>query len=261
MRLSEKIKAKGTVGLENYNYISRAELKSRAKDLLRGRWKDAILLNVVPTVLTIILMILAVVTITLVRQETGISTGGGIDSGNYGVSSSNDFDSTGSGIISTFITVGISYTFLNWLRDPGMQIRPLKDAFQAFTKKYFLSTLLIYIITFIFTVLWTLLLVIPGIIKSFSYSQAYFIYKDREAVAGSEKPSALDCITESRRMMDGHKWEYFILQLSFIGWGLLSILTLGIGFLWLNPYMNATYAAFYDNLSQNYYADDEIADF
>ena len=244
--------------MENYNYISRAELKTRAKDLLRGRWKDASLLNVVPTLLTIIIMLLAVGTIALLRQSIGVSTGGGMDSGNYGVSSSNDFRTTGSGIISTLITVGISYTFLNWLRDPRMKIRPLKDAFQVFTKKYFLSTLLIYIITTIFTILWSLLLVIPGIIKSFSYSQAYFIYKDREAVVGSEKPSALDCITESRRMMDGHKWEYFVLQLSFIGWGILSVLTLGIGFLWLNPYMNATYAAFYDNLSRNYYANDEI---
>ena len=72
------------------------------------------------------------------------------------------------------------------------------------------------------------------------------------------KVSALDCITESRKMMDGHKWEYFVLQLSFIGWGILSILSLGIGFLWLNPYANATYATFYDNLTENSTFDESV---
>lgn len=243
----------GTVGLENYT--SRAELKTRAKNLLRGRWKDAILLNIAPTLLTIAILIVAISAIALLNQQLSFSTSGNMN--NYDVSYSENF-STGGGIISALITTGISFTFLDWLRNPEMRIRPLKNAFQIFTKKYFLRTVLIYILTSIFTFFWTLLFVIPGIIKSLAYSQAYFIYKDRTDHSENEKPSALDCITESRKMMNGHKWDYFLLQLSFIGWGLLSVLTFGIGFLWLNPYMNATMAAFYDDLSKNYYRTEQV---
>ncbi len=251
----KKIRVKGTVGLENYK--RRAELKQEVKDLFRGRWKDAVLLNLVPTILTVIVGIIGIIAVIgIMNQPMDVSSS---YPPNYDSSySDNTGTSTGSGIIAALITTGISFTFLDWLRKPELRIQPFKNAFQVFSKKYFLRVVLIYIIVSIFTFLWTLLFIIPGIIKGYSYSQAYFIYKDRMEHSEGEKPSALDCITESRRLMDGHKWEYFILQLSFIGWGLLSLLTLGIGFLWLNPYMNATYAAFYDNLSQNYYANDEI---
>src|SRR5690606_11316295 len=107
--------------------------------------------------------------------------------------------------------------------------------------KYFRIILLGFLIG-IFTFLWSLLLVIPGIIKSLSYSQAYFIIKDHPEM------SVLDAITESRHRMNGYKWKYFLLNLSFIGWGILSILTLGIGLLWLVPYITASYAAFYNDL-------------
>ncbi|WP_226799594.1 DUF975 family protein [Carnobacterium mobile] len=251
----KKFRVKGTVGLENYK--RRAELKQEVKDLFRGRWKDAVLLNLVPTILLIIVSIIGIIAV-IGAMNLSMDVSAGYPQ-NYGISySDNTGTSTGSGIIATLITTGISFTFLDWLRKPELRIQPFKNAFQVFSKKYFLRVVLIYIIVSIFTFLWTLLFIIPGIIKSYSYSQAYFIYKDRMEHSEGEKPSALDCITESRRLMDGHKWEYFILQLSFIGWGLLSLLTLGIGFLWLNPYMNATYAAFYDNLSQNYYGNDEI---
>ena len=91
----------------------------------------------------------------------------------------------------------------------------------------------------LYSVLWGLLFIIPGIIKSISYSMAPFIMADNPDM------SAKEAITASRELMDGHKGDSFVLGLTFIGWELLSVLTLGIGTLWLNPYMNATYAAFY----------------
>lgn len=233
-------------------YKSRAELKSETKALLKGRWKEAVLLNAVPTILTIIVMAISIGVLAVLFKDLMANPD------MYNTTSSEGSGSTSTGIISAFLTVGISFTFLDWLRDPEMRIQPFKHAFQVFTKKYFVGTLLVYLLTAIFVTLWTLLLVIPGIIKAFSYSQAYFIFKDRKTFAGNEKVSALDCITESRKMMDGHKWEYFVLQLSFIGWGILSVLSLGIGFLWLNPYMNATYAAFYKNLTENTSYDESI---
>jgi uncharacterized membrane protein len=233
-------------------YKNRRELKLEAKELLSGRWKEAILLNAIPALLTITVMAISASVLFALFGELMTNP----DS--YNTAPADSSGSTTVSIVSAFLTVGISYTFLDWLRDPEMRIQPFKQALQVFTKKYFLGTLLVYILTSIFLALWTILLVIPGIIKTFSYSQAYFIFKDRKSVAGDQKVSALDCITESRKMMDGHKFEYFMLQLSFIGWGILSVLSLGIGLLWLNPYVNASYAAFYKNLTENDGYDDSI---
>ncbi|MDP4172279.1 MAG: DUF975 family protein, partial [Bacillota bacterium] len=94
----------------------------------------------------------------------------------------------------------------------------------------------------IYILLWSLLFIIPGIIKAISYSQTFFLLKDHPEYTVTE------AITESKRRMKGYKGKYFLLGLSFIGWMFLCILTLGIGFLWLNPYMNASYAAFYNEL-------------
>ncbi|NUJ06595.1 DUF975 family protein [Bacillus paranthracis] len=94
---------------------------------------------------------------------------------------------------------------------------------------------------------WFLLFIIPGIIKSFSYAMTYFIINDHPEYSINQ------AITESRRMMDGHKMEYFILCLSFIGWFILSCITLGIGFLWLIPYFYTTSAAFYEEIAEEYY--------
>lgn len=96
----------------------------------------------------------------------------------------------------------------------------------------------------LYTLLWSLLFIIPGIIKGYSYAMAPFIMAENPSMTASE------AINASKEMMDGHKAELFFLGLSFFGWSLLSILTLGIGDFWLNPYMNAAYAAFYRNISR-----------
>lgn len=98
------------------------------------------------------------------------------------------------------------------------------------------------LLTGIYTALWAMLFVIPGIVKGYSYAMAPYI------MAENPDWGANDCITQSRELMDGHKFELFCLHLSFIGWSLLSLLTLGIGNLFLQPYMQAAEAAFYRSL-------------
>ncbi len=98
----------------------------------------------------------------------------------------------------------------------------------------------------IFTFLWTLLLVIPGIIKAFSYSMTKYILDDNPELSASE------AIHRSRMMMKGHKFDLFWLYLSFIGWAFLCLLTCGIGFLWLGPYMQTAEAAFYEEVKTDY---------
>ena len=94
----------------------------------------------------------------------------------------------------------------------------------------------------VFLFLWTLLLVIPGIIKAFSYAMTPFIISEHPEM------SANDAIDESRRIMAGHKFDLFYLFLSFIGWFLLGLLSLGIGFFWIIPYVQAAEVAFYNDI-------------
>ena len=109
------------------------------------------------------------------------------------------------------------------------------DRFGAGFAQYFLRSL--------YTFFWTLLFIIPGIIASYRYRMTPFIMVEHPELSASE------AIERSKKMMDGHKGELFCLDLGFIGWILLSILTLNLGHLALNPYRNAAEAAFYRELS------------
>lgn len=94
----------------------------------------------------------------------------------------------------------------------------------------------------IFVLLWSILFIIPGIIAGYRYSMVYFILADNPSISGSE------AIKKSKEMMAGHKWELFVLQLSFIGWFLLCCITFGIAAIWVYPYYLTTIAAFYDKV-------------
>lgn len=151
------------------------------------------------------------------------------------------------GLLGAFFGASISWTFLELTRKERTQIHPLQDIFRSLSSPYPLGIVILHFASLIFIFFWSLLFIIPGIIKSYAYSQMYFIYYDEKERTG-QVPSGVEAITRSRQLMDGHKMRLFLLDLSFIGWHLLAILTLGIGYLWLNPYIDATKAAFYDDL-------------
>lgn len=101
-------------------------------------------------------------------------------------------------------------------------------------------------LTTLYVMLWMLLLIVPGIIKAFAYAMTPFILVDKPELSAN---AAIDL---SQEMMKGHKLDFFCLSLSFIGWGILGILTLGIGYFWIMPYMYTTYAAFYQDVKAEY---------
>ena len=140
------------------------------------------------------------------------------------------------------LAYGYYVTFLGFKRTgEEVKIKSLFDGFKDY-KRVLLTTLL----QNIYIVLWTLLLIVPGIIKSISYSQTFFVLKDNPEL----KYNA--AIERSMAMMEGHKMEYFCLTFSFIGWILLSILTLGIGLLWVSPYMATAMVHFYEYVKEDY---------
>ena len=116
------------------------------------------------------------------------------------------------------------------------------DLFSGFSNRFGKSVGLFFL-QLLYLCLWTMLFYIPGIIKSYSYAMSYYILQDNPEIGVKE------AITKSRQMMKGHKWELFVMQLSFIGWILLSIITCRIvAFFFVAPWMNLAYAKFYDSI-------------
>lgn len=152
----------------------------------------------------------------------------------------NSFKNIGS-LISLLVSgpflLGICIFFLTLSRGKEPQLEQIFQGFKRFGK-----SLVAYLLMTMFTILWMLLLIVPGIIAALSYSQTFFILVDDENI------SAGDAIKKSKKMMYGYKWKLFCLGLRFLGWAVLSILTLGIGFLWLFPYIQVSLAKFYDDI-------------
>lgn len=135
---------------------------------------------------------------------------------------------------------GVVYFSLRLARGKKVEFMQIFKGFKQRIERSFVT----YLLVVLFTTLWTLLLIVPGIVASLAYSQTFFILND------DKKIDALDAITKSKKMMHGYKWTFFCLNLRFIGWFILSILTFGIGFLWLIPYIRISYAGFYEKLKK-----------
>ncbi|MFD2615456.1 DUF975 family protein [Paenibacillus gansuensis] len=145
-------------------------------------------------------------------------------------------------IIGGPLALGIAYFFLKLIRGEETAI---EDMFAGFRK--FVPAFVLYLLTAIFTLLWLLLLIVPGIIAGLRYSQAFYIMVDCPELKASE------ALNRSKEMMAGNKWKLFCFYWGFFGWLLLCILTLGIGLLWLYPYYETSRANFYQNLRDQHF--------
>lgn len=148
-------------------------------------------------------------------------------------------------IIRYSITVSLKQLAIEGLK--GKQVSRMDTLIYGFKESLGRNVLSLFL-TDLYTVLWTFLLIIPGIIKGYSYSAVpYILVKDKTI-------SATDAISLSQRVMDGHKWEYFVLQFTFIGWYILTMIPL-VG-LWVYPYTEATYTSYFNDLLEVYYPSD-----
>ena len=135
------------------------------------------------------------------------------------------------------LSFGFSIAFLLFVRGEVEGDDLVTKPFSAFNQygRMLGASLLVAVLTF----LWSLLLIIPGIINAYSYALTPYIVHDNPGM------SEFDCLKRSQELMKGYKWKLFLLDLSFIGWMFLCVLTLGIGLLWLVPYMQTAHAEFY----------------
>ena len=209
---------------------SNRELKRAARAALQGNWPPAIICIIVYLTVTY-LVIGSEVLGTALRVNPSFMTALGI----------------GTPVVELLLFFPLSVGCVNTFRAlyAEQDTRLTRNMFRmGFCKGYlhkvwtlFLMGLLIVLGTFCF--------IIPGIILAYAYSMTAYLLEDRPDL------SARETLRASRLLMRGHKFDLFWLQLSFIGWLLLSFLTLGIGLLWLVPYMETAQAAFYGDLTQD----------
>ena len=205
--------------------MDRATLKSNAKNSLKGKYGDAIVLMII---------------YGLIAGAVGGIFGGILGAANLDKDTVKALGEVLSAVISCLFIFGIHSYFLKISRNESVEWKEL------FSKtNLFVPALLITIVVAIFVTLWSLLLIIPGIIAAISYSQVYFVKLDNPDM------EVMDVLKKSKELMNGHKMDYFVLLLSFIGWLILGVFTLGILYLWLMPYMSVTEANFYNELVKN----------
>lgn len=140
-------------------------------------------------------------------------------------------------LLAGVIAVGYAIVYLEIVRGWKLEFA---DMFKGFNN--FGTNCLAGILIAVYTFLWSLLFVIPGIVKAYSYAMTPYVLADHPEM------SASDAISASRVIMDGHKWDLFVLQLSFFWWILLCGVTFGIAYIYVGPYMVAAEAKFYDTI-------------
>ena len=216
-----------------------SELRAQARERLEGQWGTFVLMTFLMLVIQTILQIPGYIgsLLEVLSPENVLAS----------LSFSNI-----SNILSLLalpLSWGLTVSLLRNHREESVDLENLFDGFRG--GRYTRVFCAIFLVN-LFTFLWALLLIIPGIMKAFSYALTPYIIMDEPEL------TARQAITRSCEIMEGRRWKLFCLYLSFIGWGILSLLTFGIGFLWLVPYMNASIAAFYEDARAEYEAENSI---
>lgn len=137
-------------------------------------------------------------------------------------------------------TAGQILYILNFVRNKEYDV---KDIYTYF-KKNMWGYIALALLVGLFTALWSMLFVIPGIIAAISYSMVNFIFVDNENMKAKE------IIKASKDMMNGHKWDYFVFELSFFGWMLLVGVTFGLAAIYVVPYMTVSQTLYYEELKK-----------
>lgn len=211
-------------GREEAMAASAAEIRAYAREAMRGQWGY----GVVVCLLALVCYFAPVFPSLYIDENSTLSTIWNIAETIY----------------SWCLWFGFITCFLDVARKRPCDPPRLFSSFRSI--KFIFKLTLLEVFTSIFIVLWSLLLIIPGIMKAYSYSMSELILIDHPEY------TPLKAITESKKMMYGHRVELFILGLSFIGWFLLCIVTFGFAALWIAPYFNTAKAKFYLNVKEEY---------
>lgn len=240
--------------LTQQQLVNSGDIKREAKAQLSGQWQTIILLCIIPIILS--LGNYGVQVTTNLENYQQVATGSVPESmAQHGPFQAYISVGTGVGLVLQLvlglITMGIIYTLIDYIRY-RCSIQPIKDSLRVLTGDYVWSLGGLWLLRQLYLFLWTLLLIVPGIIKRYAYAQAFNIYRD--ARNEGYEMGLNEAIAESSRMMKGHKFRLFMLDISFIGWGILTLLFFGLPIIGVMPYYNMSRAVFYENISKEFLA-------
>lgn len=203
--------------------MNRSELKSRAKESLKGKYWESIKVFLL-YILVCFGLAIGISVISSIFKESNFLT-------------------IIFGLIPSFVIYGLYGGFYSFfLKISRNEEVSCNELFKL--KNLFWISIGVTLVASIFSFLGMLLFIIPGIIIALSYSMVYFVIVDNPELG------VMDALRKSKKIMNGHKWEYVVLNLSFIGWYILSYFTFGILLLWLAPYIMVTTANFYNNIKE-----------
>jgi uncharacterized membrane protein len=196
--------------LEGLMLTANRDLMQQAREALKGRWGLAVVGNLIYLALMSVGQF-----IPIVGHFSSLIIGGPL-------------------------LLGVTYFFLALSRKQEAAFSQIFDGLQRFV-----DALITYLLMALFIFLWSLLLIIPGIMAGLSYALTFYLMAENPGLKGKE------ALQRSKALMAGNRWKLFCLVLRFFGWFLLGVLTMGIGFLWIIPYLQTTMARFYDDLLGN----------
>lgn len=219
--------------------FERKKYKTFAKKMLEKRWLVPVLVTLIIWIVNEIFAMPTIIELFQTSEFQSILNGDFADLTELETLFTEASSHTSGGFLLTIIQSIVEYilTFAALSIYLKMTRSPDKIQFKSFFEgfNYWWKPVLGFLWETLWTFLWTLLFIIPGIIKSFAYSQMLFVLNEFENV------SVTKAMKISIEITKGHKWDIFVMYLSFIGWDLLCVLTLGIGNLWLTPYKQVTY--------------------
>ncbi len=215
--------------------MSRLQIKSNARKSLKGHYGQIIIMFLVYVLVCFAMYFVGGLLDTLFKVSYTIQS---VDSLNNPITLQIGPFMCIFGIASTVLfAFGITSYFLKTSRNEEVSYKELFSK----TNLWFAFIAITFFVG-LFVTLWSILFVIPGIIATFAYKMVYYIKLDNPDM------STFEVIKKSKELMRGHKLDFFILQLSFIGWIILGVFTLGILYIWLIPYMAVSECNFYNDL-------------
>lgn len=137
------------------------------------------------------------------------------------------------------LSVGFTYYVLKMVRE---EVVEREDLFKFVGNILPITAISILMVVFVF--LGMILFIIPGIILALGYAMVFYLYVDNQDY------TPMDYLNQSKELMRGYKWDYFVFELSFIGWILLGIITFGIGLIWVIPYVTIAQTIYYEDLKK-----------
>ncbi|MQW23709.1 MULTISPECIES: DUF975 family protein [unclassified Lactococcus] len=226
--------------------MKNSELKQQAKAVVfKEGFRSAVKLFIVPIAFVILSAIFnAAQNVTQITSNMGTTS---IDVSS--VNGANGFQNLlilVIGFIVSMVSISLLFTLITMFRQQHKDGSIGDDMFRVFRQDVFFKVFCLQLWRILFVTLWSLLFVIPGIIKAFAYSQSDMILFDK--LENGTYNGSREIITESRQMMKGFKGNYFYMQLSFIGWYILVSITFGLVGLYVIPFYAATSVAFYENV-------------